>query len=565
VLFMNVSTRLIIAAAGLASCAAPALAQQLGPDGSLIYRNEDPVPRSMTPLEEAWLRRNPWGPGGPDVPTAPPTGPVRCASEYEPMDGIIIGWAGGTTLNAIHADMARWITTSGNADLYVACSSAAVQNTANNTLTAAGANMSRVKYVIRAIDTIWLRDYGPRYIFEGDCRAIIDHRYNRPRPNDDTLPIGFAQYKRHALYELGMNGTTLVHGGGNYHLDSVGRGYATRLINNENPWFTEPQIISIWQTYQAVNTTLFTPYPATVDSTQHIDMWVQVIDDNKVIISDWPNNPGSTQDVICDNAAVTMAGNGYAVYRVPAFSVSGVHYTYTNMVMCNDIVMIPSYTNGTVAPSNGVALATLQSALPGKTIIQVPCQNIISLAGAIHCIVMHVPKHRGLPGPSGGLAPTAYLKSPNGGQTLTPGQNVSIQWISDDDVAVANADLLLSTDGGATFPTVIASGVPDSWSFNWTVPALNTSQARIRVVARDALGNIGYDSSDANFTIGTPCYANCDNSTAAPVLNVGDFTCFLQRFAAGESYANCDNSTAAPVLNVGDFTCFLQAFAAGCP
>jgi hypothetical protein len=61
------------------------------------------------------------------------------------------------------------------------------------------------------------------------------------------------------------------------------------------------------------------------------------------------------------------------------------------------------------------------------------------------------------------------------------------------------------------------------------------------------------------------CYANCDGSTAAPVLNVADFTCFLQKFAAGDPYANCDGSTAAPVLNVADFTCFLQKFAAGCP
>jgi hypothetical protein len=65
--------------------------------------------------------------------------------------------------------------------------------------------------------------------------------------------------------------------------------------------------------------------------------------------------------------------------------------------------------------------------------------------------------------------------------------------------------------------------------------------------------------------VGGGCYPNCDGSTTAPVLNVGDFTCFLQRFAAGESYANCDNSTVPPVLNVGDFTCFLQRFAAGCP
>ena len=61
------------------------------------------------------------------------------------------------------------------------------------------------------------------------------------------------------------------------------------------------------------------------------------------------------------------------------------------------------------------------------------------------------------------------------------------------------------------------------------------------------------------------CYANCDNSTLVPVLNVNDFTCFLNRFGAGDSYANCDGSTAAPMLNVNDFICFQQKFAAGCP
>ena len=60
------------------------------------------------------------------------------------------------------------------------------------------------------------------------------------------------------------------------------------------------------------------------------------------------------------------------------------------------------------------------------------------------------------------------------------------------------------------------------------------------------------------------CYVNCDQSTMSPVLNVADFTCFLQRFAAGHGYANCDMSTAAPTLNVADFTCFLQRFAQGC-
>jgi hypothetical protein len=60
------------------------------------------------------------------------------------------------------------------------------------------------------------------------------------------------------------------------------------------------------------------------------------------------------------------------------------------------------------------------------------------------------------------------------------------------------------------------------------------------------------------------CYPNCDNSTQQPILNVLDFSCFLNKFAAGDSYANCDNSTQPPVLNVLDFGCFLNRFAAGC-
>jgi hypothetical protein len=63
----------------------------------------------------------------------------------------------------------------------------------------------------------------------------------------------------------------------------------------------------------------------------------------------------------------------------------------------------------------------------------------------------------------------------------------------------------------------------------------------------------------------TPCYANCDGSTVAPILNANDFQCFLGKFAAGDAAANCDQSSAPPVLNANDFQCFLTKFATGCP
>jgi len=61
------------------------------------------------------------------------------------------------------------------------------------------------------------------------------------------------------------------------------------------------------------------------------------------------------------------------------------------------------------------------------------------------------------------------------------------------------------------------------------------------------------------------CYANCDHSTAPPILSANDFQCFLNSFARGDPYANCDASTTPPILTAGDFQCFLNQFAAGCP
>jgi hypothetical protein len=63
--------------------------------------------------------------------------------------------------------------------------------------------------------------------------------------------------------------------------------------------------------------------------------------------------------------------------------------------------------------------------------------------------------------------------------------------------------------------------------------------------------------------IGCPnCYANCDLSTRAPILNVNDFICFINRFAAKDPYANC---TVDAGIDINDFVCFLNKFAAGCP
>ncbi len=532
--------------------AQPPVSQPFIRDGQLIYPDNNSIPRSLTPIERFWLATNPLGGNNTRGNPTPPSGPVHCAAEYEPMQAILVAWNGSSGQTAILATMGANITTIGNADLYVV-GTTGQQSAANTALTNAGANMARVKFFTYTTNTIWIRDYGPRYIYQGDCRAIVDHTYNRPRAADDNFPQWFGPQKKQPVYDI-----PLIHGGGNYHLSALGDSYATLLISNENPTLTNPQIISHWANFQNVNTTITAAFPTSVDSTQHIDMWMQILGDRQVMISDWPNNSGSAQDIVCDNTAAYLQSIGYTVHRVPARSIGGTHYTYCNTVICNDLLLLPTYTNSTIvnAGHNTDALNAWKTAwetTPQRKVVQVNCQAIVTSAGVMHCIAMHVPT------PRGGTNPTAYLKSPNTSATYNPGDIVPLSWITDDDVSVSNVDLQLSLDSGATWPVTIASAIADDGSENWTVPSLFSTHARLRVVARDAQGNTGFDLSDADFTINGPhCAADFNNDG---FVNGDDYDAFASAFDNAAPSADVNNDG---FINGDDYDAFASHFDVGC-
>jgi hypothetical protein len=65
-------------------------------------------------------------------------------------------------------------------------------------------------------------------------------------------------------------------------------------------------------------------------------------------------------------------------------------------------------------------------------------------------------------------------------------------------IGTSLVNLLLSTDGGYTFPTVLAANVANDGSETVTLPNISTSAARIKV---EAVGNIYWDMSNSDFTI----------------------------------------------------------------
>lgn len=503
--------------------------------------DRNPLPRHLTAEEMEFVRQYPLMPSR--AVTPPPTGDVHCVAEYEPMDGILLAFPSNFSASwaAIQYQIAAQITTTGDAEVYAVVHSWEDPTAIVNAMIAAGADGNRIHTMVVDMNSIWIRDYGPRYIIESGCRAIVDHTYNRPRPLDDAIPAFFAEQMNHALYEL-----PLVHGGGNYHLHATGIAHATRLINNENPGLTETEIHDIWADYQNVDTWFYTPFPIYVDSTQHIDMWLQTIADDALIISDWPSDPGSTQDVICDTAAADLSALGYTITRVPARSLSDTHYTYTNVVLCNDVVLIPTYTHPQMASHNAEALAAFQSAMPSKTIVQIDCEDLVWASGVMHCIVMHLPRY------PAGEDPTAYLKTRLEGASLTPNDSIDLSWISDDDEGTLNVDLLMSLNSGLTFDVPIAIETLDDGHFLWTVPEVFTQNGRLKIIVRDHTGHQGTDETEIDFTVdGNSCPADCAPPGNPPGDGMVDLLDLLAEVAGWRSEDLVLDI--APIYGPGDF------------
>ena len=116
---------------------------------------------------------------------------------------------------------------------------------------------------------------------------------------------------------------------------------------------------------------------------------------------------------------------------------------------------------------------------------------------------------------SGPFAVTA----PNSAVTLPQNSQQTITWnVAGSDltpVNCANVKISLSTDGGLTFPTVLAESTPNDGSEPVKLPATTTTQGRIKI---ESVGNIFFDISNANFTIGAPL--NCDDVTNLNTTNI---------------------------------------------
>ena len=258
----------------------------------------------------------------------------------------------------------------------------------------AGVNMDRVVWVDEPIDSVWIRDYGGRYICH-NVKGSVDTKYYSSRVNDDTLPTKLGNGKEVGPYTNFNLNDELMHSGGNGHFFSTRKAFSSSLLLQDNTATTEEQIKTYWVDYLGADLHVFPRLSSNVDRTGHIDMWFLPVNDAAVIIGQWATEDAYGSKAITDGAAQYMKDQGYTVYRTPNWNGKNkqygfrTHYTYTNAVIANGVVVISSF--GSVSEGrDDIALKVYHDAFPDHTIVQVDSSRIISRAGALHCIVQHV-------------------------------------------------------------------------------------------------------------------------------------------------------------------------------
>ncbi len=342
----------------------------------------DFLPQWMTPAESLLIHEI----GKGHVITAPPGMIVETPAEYEPARGVFVTWIYGySTYRPIFREIVRNTVMSCKA--YIITSSSDT-STIKTYLTTNGVPLDSVRFYTYPYNSIWIRDYGPWFIRkQNNTEGIVDYKYNRPRPADDTIPWRIGQ-----SWGIPVYGSPLAHPGGNFMVDGHGTGFASNLIYEENSGYTQSQIATMMYQYNGLEQ--FIPVKRIItEYTGHIDLWTKQLNDTLVMVGKYAS--GHFNDTVLNNRAdsisrcVNRDGYNYRVLRIPMpWSTSDAPPTYLNSLFVNDRVLVPTWG----LSEDTTAIRIYQEALPGYTIVGINCSAMSGSGGAIHCITMQVPK-----------------------------------------------------------------------------------------------------------------------------------------------------------------------------
>jgi agmatine deiminase len=310
---------------------------------------------------------------------APPDG-FRIPAEYEPVGAVVISWAGYTPMLT---SIARAVTGPGRAKVLAMVAPQSLS----------GVPAQSYKSYDIPVDTVWVRDYGPFGIAAPGRLAVVDavYRHYQYRQSDDTMPVALGRASGMEVY-----GTNVILDGGNIMFDTKGNMFMTKRTYLWNRHMSAGQVdAALKAQFKVKNVYAFdyAGYPGEpADGTGHIDMFMKLLDDHTVLLSLADTEPfksNSEKALAWFKGRTAPDGQPYKVLTVKGWQRGGAWYTYTNSLIVNNTVIMPSY-SGAAAEERQAADA-YKAGMPGVTVVPVNSDASITAGGSIHCVTQTIP------------------------------------------------------------------------------------------------------------------------------------------------------------------------------
>ncbi|MBN1296154.1 agmatine deiminase family protein [bacterium] len=347
--------------------------------GHLTVPPGDPLPAWETDWEKAQRER--LGFPQPESVDTPPAGGVESYAEWAASSGVIVSWMG---FQDFLTEMVREFVQVGTS--WVVVESASQQSTVSNHLLNSGISLDNVEFLVFNMDSVWMVDYGPFFVQVDGEREIVDHIYDRfGRWNDDAFPSNLGSAWGLPVYE-----SDLRIEGGNFIADGAGICFITdRVIEQNQAYLTEQEVYDRLESYCGCETVHV--LDRLEDGTGHIDMFAKLLDADTMLMGQY--DPGDPEYTVLENNAAAVAalvastGEPYEVVRIPMPGSPSAYWTYSNSIIVNEHVFVPTYND----PLDAVAMAVYQAAMPDHTIVSIDASDVIGSGGAVHCTTKVVP------------------------------------------------------------------------------------------------------------------------------------------------------------------------------
>jgi len=335
---------------------------------------------------------------------SPPPGPLRTPGEWEEQLGICITW---TSYTSILREIVKYAQMECKVIIHCTDSNTVKSNLTSNLIPLT----SNLIFIEVDYNSIWIRDYGAQSVYQNDVGNLylVDWKYNRPRDDDDVMPMTTAAALNIPIYEMNASPYLLVSTGGNLMWDGFGTVMSSELILQDNSSLTETQINTRMNQYFGTSRYIkfdVLPY----DGIHHIDMHMKLLDEETVLLGQYPagisDGPQIEANLLyLQNNFNSVFGTPYKIIRIPmppnlagtGWPSNGSWYrTYTNGVFINKTFIYPTY----YTKYDTTALRIYKEALPGYKLIGIDSDtspnDIISQSGSIHCITSNIAVHNPL-------------------------------------------------------------------------------------------------------------------------------------------------------------------------